>query len=351
MNHGKIDKQKPQTALDKWNNALARILGKREKIPSDGNSQIPTSDGKFGFIVIAMVIFLWLLTGIYYVPQNTYGIIMHNGKVSSVKAGIAVGIDYPYPFSDIAVIDNISNNLSIGKVDNERFVVISANNKPLQMIVEVIYRVTDPRQYFIAHYQENTDSKQTIKWQVQSLIQSYVVNKQSSELLGGSNIVIANDIRRQSESQLADFGIKIEKMTIVKLSNLDLQLQQGKSSSISSSSTTNSPIGEILNQAKQYQSYVNNDLESQVKEFHKLLPEYRSNPDVVAQLMYYKMLSSIPASESAVPDFSLLRSSLDEFKNRINNGSISTQQSNGIEESDVRKLNRTVDREREFKGR
>lgn len=351
MNHGKIDKQKPQTALDKWNNALARMLGKREKKSSDGNNQTPTSDGKFGFIVIAMVVFLWLLTGIYYVPQNTYGIIMHNGKVSSVKSGIAIGIDYPYPFSDIAVIDNISNSLSIGKVDNEKFVVVSANNKPLQMVVEVVYRVTNPRQYFIAHYQENTDFKQIMKWQVQSLIQSYVINKQSSELLSGSSIVIANDIRRQSEFQLANFGIKVEKMTIVKLSNLDTQLQQDKESSISSSSTINSSVGEILNQAKQYQNYINNDLDSQVKEFHKLLPEYRSNPDVVAQLMYYKMLSSIPVSESAVPDFSLLRSSLDEFKSRINNGSISTQQSISFEESDVRKLNRIVDREREFKGR
>ncbi|AUR51737.1 SPFH domain-containing protein [Aquella oligotrophica] len=351
MNHGKIDKQKPQTALDKWNNALARMLGKREKKSSDGNNQTPTSDGKFGFIVIAMVVFLWLLTGIYYVPQNTYGIIMHNGKVSSVKSGIAIGIDYPYPFSDIAVIDNISNSLSIGKVDNEKFVVVSANDKPLQMVVEVVYRVTNPRQYFIAHYQENTDFKQIMKWQVQSLIQSYVINKQSSELLSGSSIVIANDIRRQSEFQLANFGIKVEKMTIVKLSNLDTQLQQDKESSISSSSTINSSVGEILNQAKQYQNYINNDLESQVKEFHKLLPEYRSNPDVVAQLMYYKMLSSIPVSESAVPDFSLLRSSLDEFKSRISNGSISTLQSNSFEESDIRKLNRTVDREREFKGR
>ena len=347
MNHGKIDKEKAQTTLDKWNNAIARILGKKNKEPSDKN-KMPTSDRKFGLIVVGMVVFLWLLTGIYYIPRNTYGIIMHNGKAISAKSGIAIGIDYPYPFSDIAIIDNVNSSLSIGKVENDQFLIVSKNNKSLQVIIEVVYRISDPIKYFINHYQENIDLKELIKGQTQSLIQSYIVSKNSDELLAGSTIVIANDIRKYGESQLSNFGIKIEKMALIKLSNPDILRPSEK---LSSASNHTDPADQIIKEANQYQTYVRADLESQLREFNQLLPQYKSNPNAIAQLMYYKMLSSIPQPESATPDFSLLQGSLDEFKNKISQGNWSNHAQNDIAESDVRRLDRSVDREREFKGR
>jgi regulator of protease activity HflC (stomatin/prohibitin superfamily) len=344
MNHGKIDKEKAQTTLDKWNNAIARILGKRDKKRIDYKK--PTSDGKFGLIVIGMVIFLWLLTGIYYIPQNMSGIIMHNGIVTNVKSGIAIGIDYPYPLSDLAVIDTASDSFSIGKTENDKFVVISKDNKSLQMIVELAYRISDPARYFVSHYQENADLKQAIKGQVQSSIQAYTVNINSNELLSASSIVTANDIRKNSESDLSNFGITIEKLAIIKLSNLDKLEQKNTTTNLNA---TNS-INIIIKQALQYKSYIESDVKLEVEEFNALLPQYKSNPNTIAQLMYYKMLSSVPQAESATPDFSLLQGSLSEFKQKIDMGVFDKNQSS-TQDSDVRRLDRSVDRQREFKGR
>ncbi|TXI92945.1 MAG: hypothetical protein E6Q33_05305 [Neisseriales bacterium] len=344
MNHGKIDKEKAQTTLDKWNNAIARVLGKRDKKRIDDKK--PTSDGKFGLIVIGMVIFLWLLTGIYYIPQNMSGIIMHNGIVTNVKSGIAIGIDYPYPFSDLAVIDTASDSFSIGKTENDKFVIISKDNKSLQMIVELAYRISDPARYFVSHYQENADLKQAIKGQVQSSIQAYTVNINSNELLSASSIVTANDIRKNSESDLSNFGITIEKLAIIKLSNLDKLEQKNTTTNLNA---TNS-INIIIKQALQYKSYIESDVKLEVEEFNALLPQYKSNPNTIAQLMYYKMLSSVPQAESATPDFSLLQGSLSEFKQKIDMGVFDKNQSS-TQDSDVRRLDRSVDRQREFKGR
>ena len=347
MSHGKInkDQQNDELTLDRLNNFLARLLGKRNKSPQE--IKHPTSDGKFVLIIIAMVLFLWGLTGVYYIPEHNYGLILHNGKLDHIRTGFAIGIDFPYPFSDVVTLDNNTVNISIGKLDSTNtYTVISSDGKELQLSAEISYHISDPRQYFIFHYQENSNSEQVVKWLVQTSIQNYMLGESSNEVLHASTIVIANDIRKLSSNSMNSYGLTIDKLAITGLSNKSLQ-QTVATEDISGK--TGNLAAQIIDEANRYKINKTQETKTVVANFNQLLPQFLDNPQAISQLIYYKMLSSIPAPESAIPKYLLLNLSLEQLKAKIDGGGLKTVSDK--EESDLRVLNRSVDRERIFKGR
>ena len=83
-----------------------------------------------------------------------------------------------------------------------------------------------------------------------------------------------------------------------------------------------------------------------VNEYNQLLPQYHANKKMVAELMYYKMLSSIPR-ESAAESFPLLDLSHDQFLAWVKNPQLLTNPSSNVaNRDDIRQVNRDVNRGR-----
>lgn len=345
MNHGNLNKNQSEGRIDKLNNILGRLMGKRDNKVNNNLPNNTPSNMKFMLIVAAMIVFLWSLTGVYYVPTSNYGLIMYNGKTNKVVNGLAVGVTRPYPFADVAIIGSEDSNLSIGKDEANKLVVVSKDEHNIQFALETSYSISDPQLYFNSFYQEISDTDARVKWLVMSFVQKYVQNKNESELSANSKLVIANEICALTNSYIAQYGLKLNKINILNMKFLpvnNLNLAKSKDSTSNSSIV----LQELIDEANNYALNKNRETESLVSQFNGLISQYRTNPQTIRELMYYKMLSSIPESSL---NYKLLNLNESEFLAIVNGVGNNASISKNIPQNQrQRNFTRTVNRERVF---
>lgn len=343
MSHGKTE-----SAVDRLNRKLAKLMGKK-----DPNSPIKTpsipSNNKFTVIIITMLLVLWGLTGVYYVPNQSYGIILTNGKINQVINGMDIGVTFPFPFSDIVNLDSSENTLNLASSSNESGILAATEDgSVLNLNANLSFTISDPQKYYLNYYQENSDLNQKINWLMAAIVQDYFIHRQSQKLMQSSSIVTANEIRNLSMIVLRNYGLQINTFNIKSLQNIS----QAKAS-LPKKSNDLTPAKQIMTEAAQYQAQKLSQTESMVAEFNNLLPQYQANKTAIVELMYYKMLSQVNAKSSMAESFQLLKLSESEFLRIESNpsGVYSVTSSKSSTNDDVRAVDRNVDRQREFKDR
>ena len=167
MSHGKIDKdpQNNDGLVERLNRVLARLMGKKPANRAPKVAPVVPSNRRFILIVVGMIVLLWGLTGIYYIPEDNYGLIFRNGKITHSVKGMDLGITLPYPLSNVETLDAGINNLSIGKESGNLFQLTTQDNQTLQLTAELSYTIIDPQKYYTSYYQETSDLNQKIAWE------------------------------------------------------------------------------------------------------------------------------------------------------------------------------------------
>lgn len=342
MSHGKIDNnpEKNDGLVERLNRILARLMGKKPVNQAPKlNSTVP-SNRKFIFIVIGMIVLLWGLTGVYYIPDGNYGLIFRNGKIVQDVKGVSFGVTLPYPLSNVETLDATTNNLSIGKESTNLFQLSTKDNYTLQLVGELSYSITNPQKYYLNYYQETSDLDQKIAWLLMANTQKYFLQHTRSELLNASSIVLANEIRQQTEQQIQNYGLSLSKFSILTLQNMT-----NSSPNISAESANNSSLNsKILQQAYNYQQATQDETESLVAEYKGLLPQYHANKSAIVELVYYKMLSMIPNAQTE--SYPLLQLTQEQFMTLVQNPAISLDSAAGNRD-DIRTVNRSVRRQRD----
>ena len=88
--------------VESLNNKIAFLLGKRNQQP---NFNKKTSNRNFFIIISTCCLLLWFGTGVYYIAENQFGVILNYGKVVAIKHGVDAGFTLPYPLSKLEILD------------------------------------------------------------------------------------------------------------------------------------------------------------------------------------------------------------------------------------------------------
>ncbi len=347
MNHGKYDKSSSNSIIDRLNHWLGKLMGKKslknQIIYHKQHNQMP-SNTKFSIIFVLMAIFLWLLTGLYYVPDASYGLIFKRGEINKVVSGMTIGVSAPYPFSSVELIDADKNIINFGQESSNSTILVTKNNMNLKVSGVIIYHVIDPKKYFINFYQETNDLDQKVEWLTVTQIQNYFLMHDSSQLLTTSNSDMLSKILETSNLFFAKYGIAIDQIKNVAISKDTTNFKMIQPLNSESSSI-------IIDQAYDYAKFIENRTQHITTDFNYLLPQYQANKTAITELLYYKLLSTLPKESNLMESYPLLNLTESQFIlfcNNTNSTSLSEiQQSSQI----GRNLNRTVDRQREFRSR
>lgn len=340
MNHGNIKHKifhNIDVIVEQINHKLGRLLGKRDHRPSNKNKKI--SNLVFIVMILGCSLLLWLATGFYYLGENQFGIILQNGKIVKVVKGIKVGFIAPYPFGNIAVLDAaISDFIDLNKMGltNGNFTILSRDLQQIKVDAKFNYQVVDPSKLFKTLLQMQSNLDNTIAWSVQDQLRDYFISESNNEILKANLTVAANEIRFAVNQRLAVNGIKIVKLNINALTQVNNQpdavvMAENKPNKPDRAIQQPNIAVELLQQANDFKQDRLNQTRVEIGQFEKLVAQYRLTPDAIVQQMYYSALEEIPTSQ--LERYPLLNLNLSEL--------ISLAQPKVIEDQEIKQPSRT----------
>ncbi|HMT03115.1 MAG TPA: SPFH domain-containing protein, partial [Burkholderiales bacterium] len=299
--------------VNKINNKIAKILGKKcnSKNSFNGqNNKVKIKNWIFSLTIIFLLIFLWAITGFYYLSDNQYGVVIRNGKIDRVVKGIKFGFNAPYPIDQLYLINAaVSENIHIGKAsfDDADYVILSKDLKPFEFTANFTYQIIEPKALFLSILQNENKIIEIVKCKMRIAIRQYIASKIESELLDANLIVTANEIRYKLNQDLLNYGIKINKLDIESLNKF-------KTNTLTKNA--NKPIdvpivNKLLWAANEYHQNQIALTKVNIDKFNKLLLQYQQNPQNIIEQMYYDMLLSIPSNMQ--DNYALLNLSLSEL--------------------------------------
>lgn len=317
MNRGKTNNL--DKIVEQINQKISFLLGKRD-------SQRPpvkkTSNLIFSMLILSFSLLLWIVTGFYYLGENQFGLILQNGNVTQVVKGIEVGLTRPYPFGDVVVIDaSTSDFIDLNKMGltSGNFTILSSDLAPIQVDAKFIYQVVDPALLFRNFLQKQNNLSNYIAWSLQAQLRNYFVSQDKDEILKTNLTVSANEIRAAMNQKLAALGVKVVKLNINSLTQINLaedtqvitaenknlvgdgELKQRSRVEADNDKQNMEPSidQQLLQQAHQFKQDRISQTKIEIAQFNQLLAQYRLTPRPLVQQMYYDALAEIPTNQLA----------------------------------------------------
>jgi regulator of protease activity HflC (stomatin/prohibitin superfamily) len=215
---------------DSLNKKIARLLGKR------GHNMKPpkaTSRRMFWFIMLIVALFLWGSTGIYYLSEDMYGIVLYRGQFNRVVKGLHVGLTLPLPFAGVIAVDARQSYLQYLGDDGSHHTDYNMLLHDSQMIgikAQFAYQITDPRIFYIGylankHKRFNVEERDLLRAEIVSTIKNsinkYLATDSYPEAIRKNLTIMGSDIENQVNQVLAKYGISVIKLNIISLNLVD----------------------------------------------------------------------------------------------------------------------------------
>lgn len=333
--------------VEKVNRKIAHVLGKKQHSNKPENKS--TSNKVFIAIIIIVLLLLWESTGFYYLSENQTGIVLTNGKITQIINGMKVGFVYPYPFSDIEIVDTgVTDFVKISKNDTQDYyTTLSRDLLPVSISAKFSYQVVNPRLLFLNILQKNDNLDDVVKFTIWQNLHSYIANNSQKEIATKNLTVMSSEIKTSINQSLANLGLNLVKLQIDAVNYSDdnsTNIKTLDKTNIAESVITALPnvAIQLINEANRYKTDKISETQLNINKFNQLLPQYQKNPDSIAMQMYYEMLEKVPVKKD---DYLLLNSKLSELLLKTpDNINIAAKP------ADTRGFDRNVDRDRDLNG-
>ncbi len=308
MNHGKKNNQ---SKLDKANEFIARLLGKKSQNSKINEQQQPAknsakrNDLTFICVFFGVAALIWSLTGVCYVPEDSYGVITQNGKVKKVLNEKTFILTYPYPINDFNTFNLEGNKIDFGTNESSQsFSTITQDSMLVKTSIVFNIDITNPKQFYLNFYQIDKNSLNRVKLISASTISQYFNHHTYHELQEQNKIVSANELASNLNSAFINYGITVSKLNLADIDLINSQESESvQFNKINLLQPTNSLI---VQQAYQYKQFRESQLNDMLNDYYGLLKQYNTNPQLVTELLYYRALANNNKQLFIESDFTLL---------------------------------------------
>ena len=211
--------------VERLNRRIAWLLGSKKNNYSErfghASNLPPRETSKFMFwvMIITLSLFLWGVTGFYYLADSQYGIIFLTGRITKIIKGPRLGMTMPYPFGDIEVIDGRATNLlnlaSDGDADNN-YISLTRDVVMVGLNAQFAYMVVDPHAYYLNNLNED-NADEAVRLKLQAVLHNYLASVDYVKLSHANLTMTASLIRQQANYALSNLGISLTKLNVNKI--------------------------------------------------------------------------------------------------------------------------------------
>ncbi len=270
-------------------------------------------------VVVAVLILLWVASGIYVVGPDEEGVVLRFGQ----EVGITQpGLHYrlPFPFETV-YLPKVAQNKRIvlgysGAVDSMNpGMMLTADGDVVDVHFAVQYRITKVSQYLFS----TTNPEQLVSYCAESAMRDVVGQSKMDTLMRSDHSVIAQQVQQLTQNMLSSFqaGITVNSIQVISLqtpkavqpaytavmaAREDMARSRHEAEAYASSiiPKAKGEAATMLTAAQAYQQQVVDRAKGDAARFTDLLQAYQKNPQVVSERMYLHTMQDILSSTPKV---------------------------------------------------
>lgn len=270
-------------------------------------------------IILAAVLFLWLISGFYQVQPSEQGVVLRLGKYAkTTDAGLHYHL--PYPFEEVYIVDvSKERSLNLGVSENEyggrntinEFTeshMLTGDENIVDINLTVVWNIKDAKDFLF----KTRTPESTVKVAAQSVLREIIGQSKMEDVITGDRDKIENDTKKELQTLLDGFqtGVNIVR---VKLQKADPpkqvvdafnEVQRAKTDAERFKNEAEAYANEVLpkaegeaikrkQEAEAYKQAVISKAEGEAKRFALIHEAYRSGRIVTAKRLYLETMEDV----------------------------------------------------------
>ncbi|GFN46558.1 MULTISPECIES: FtsH protease activity modulator HflK [Candidatus Regiella] len=298
-NKNNRDKKPPDfdALFRKWSKKLGGGGG-------NDNKQTLAQGGNGGrMVVIAAVVatIAWAASGFYTIREAERGVVTRLGKLSHI---VQPGLNWKLTFIDKVRAVNIESVRELAAAG----VMLTSDENVIRAEMNVQYRVTDPAAYLFSVTHPDDSLRQATDAAVRGVIGKYTMDK----ILTEGRTIVRSDTQRVLEETIRPYKMGITLLdvnfqaarppeevkaafddAIAARENEQQYIREAEAYANEVQPRANGQAERLLEDGKAYASRTVLEAQGEVASFAKLLPEYKSAPEITRERLYIEAMERV----------------------------------------------------------
>ncbi|WP_025122307.1 MULTISPECIES: FtsH protease activity modulator HflK [unclassified Serratia (in: enterobacteria)] len=269
---------------------------------SGGTGSIgPGFSGKiFGIAAVAVVV-IWAASGFYTIKEAERGVVTRFGKFSHL---VQPGLNWKPTFIDQVRPVNVESVRDLSASG----VMLTSDENVVRVEMNVQYRVSDPAAYLFSVTDANDSLRQATDSALRGVIGKYTMDK----ILTEGRTIVRSDTQRVLEETIRPYKMGITLLdvnfqaarppeevkaafddAIAARENEQQSIREAEAYANEVQPRANGAAQRLLENARAYQAQTVLEAQGEVARFAKLLPEYKSAPEITRERLYIETMERV----------------------------------------------------------
>jgi membrane protease subunit HflK len=277
-------------------------VNKRSNSNSGGTNTSDTGySGRIICIAVITVVVIWAASGFYTIKEAERGVVTRFGKFSHL---VHPGLNWKPTFIDEVRPVNVESVRELAASG----VMLTSDENVVRVEMNVQYRVTNPETYLFSVVDADNSLSQATDSALRGVIGKYSMDR----ILTEGRTVVRNDTQRMLEETIRPYRMGITLLDVnfqaarppeeVKASfddaiaareNEQQYIREAEAYANEVQPRANGHAQRLLEDAKAYKDRTVLEAQGEVARFTKLLPEYKSAPDITRERLYIETMEKV----------------------------------------------------------
>ena len=285
----------------KLSKKLSGLGGGKGSNSGGTGSSGPNFSGRIIGIAAVAVVVIWAASGFYTIKEAERGVVTRFGKFSHL---VQPGLNWKPTFIDEVRPVNVESVRELAASG----VMLTSDENVVRVEMNVQYRVTDPAAYLFSVTDANDSLRQATDSALRGVIGKYTMDK----ILTEGRTIVRSDTQRVLEETIRPYKMGITLLdvnfqaarppeevkaafddAIAARENEQQYIREAEAYANEVQPRANGQAQRLLEDARAYEARTVLEAQGEVARFAKLLPEYKSAPELTRERLYIETMEKV----------------------------------------------------------
>lgn len=287
--------------LNKFNYRLHEFSFYNNNDNNRNTERFSNKDGYFIIAMLAIVIFIWIMSGLYIIKEGERGVVLRFGEYHHL---VQPGLNWKPTFIDIVIPVNVESVRELAASG----MMLTSDENVVRVEMNVQYRITNPKNYLF----NVTNADDSLRQATDSALRGVIGKYDMDRILTEGRTVIRTDTRRVLEKTIYPYNMGITLLdvnfqtarppeevkaafddAIAARENEQQYIREAEAYANEVQPRANGQAQRILEEGRAYKARTILEAQGEAQRFSKILPEYKAAPEITRERLYISSMERI----------------------------------------------------------